>query len=179
MEGPCYSARETGQYAGEGAQVLFPESVKFVVLKSALEDFEGVTLGAVPGLLGKLRYLARIGTHRGYSHWGMGKVYGSGAAERAIRTSHESLVAKVLRTPLRDLAGDLEASAAGAEITDIEVLSALEMPTTTPAHQGLRAKRLGPSERHFKSVLRTLGALVQSKEPASPPDASPLLPPGR
>ena len=179
MEGPCYSARETALYAREGQLVLFPESVKFVVLKSALEDFEGSTLSAVPGLLGKLRYLARLCTRGSYSHWGMEKVYGSGTAERAIRTSHGSLVAKVLRTPLRDLTGDLEESAAGAEITDVEVLSALETPMATPAHQGLRAKRLGPSEKHFKSVLRTLAALVQSKEPASPRDASPHLPPGR
>jgi hypothetical protein len=179
LEGPCYSARETALNAREGPLVLFPESVKFVVLKSALEDFEGSTLSAVPGLLGKLRYLARLYTRGGYSHWGMEKVYGSGTAERAIRTSHGTLVAKVLRTPLRDLASDLAESAAGAEITDVEVLSELDTPIATPVHQGWRPKRLGPSERHFKSVLRTLAALVQSKGPASPRDASPLPPPGR
>ena len=80
MERPCYSARETGLNVREGPLVLFPESVKFVVLKSALEDFEGSTLSAVPGLLGKLRYLARLYTRGVYSHWGMEKVYGSGAA---------------------------------------------------------------------------------------------------
>jgi hypothetical protein len=179
MEGPCYSAREMGLCAGEGTQALFPESVKFVALKSALEDFEGSTLSAVPGLLGKLRYLARLYTRGGYSHWGMEKVHGSGTAERAIRTSHGNLVTKVLRTPLRDLSTDLEESAAAAEITDVEVLSALETPMGTPAHQGWRAKRLGTAERHFKLVLRTLAALAQSKEPANPRDASPLLPPGR
>lgn len=179
MERPCYSARETGLNVREGPLVLFPESVKFVVLKSALEDFEGSTLSAVPGLLGKLRYLARLYTRGVYSHWGMEKVYGSGAAERAMRTLHGSLVAKVLRTPLRELASDLQESAAAAEMTDVEVLSALERPGATPGQEGSRAKRMGPSERHFKSVLRTLAALVQSKEPASRRDASPLLPPGR
>jgi hypothetical protein len=179
MEGPCYSARETALRARQDQLLLFPESVKFVVLKSALEDFEGSTLGAVPGLLGKLRYLARLYARGGYSHWGLEKVYGSGTAERAMRTSHGSLVAKVLKTPLRDLATDLEESAAAAEITDVEVLSALDTPMTTPEQQGVRAKRPGPSEKHFKSVLRTLAALVQSKEPANPRDASPLLPPGR
>ncbi len=50
---------------------------KFVMLRSALEDFEDSTLSAVPGLLGKLRYVALLHSGGGvYSHWGLEKVYG-------------------------------------------------------------------------------------------------------
>src|SRR5229473_4580055 len=85
---------------------------KFVVLRSAVEDFEGSTLSAVPGLLGKLRYVALLRNGRAaYSHWGLKKVYGSGMAEQAIRTSHGTLIARMLTTTLRDLADDLERSA--------------------------------------------------------------------
>ena len=38
----------------------------------ALEDFESNSPSAVPGLLGKLRYVARLhGGHGAYSQWGL------------------------------------------------------------------------------------------------------------
>lgn len=147
---------------------------KFVLLRSALEDFESSTLSAVPGLLGKLRYVARLHNGGGaYSHWGLEKVYGSGPAEKAIQASHGVLVSGILRTPLRDLADDLKWSAAGAQITELEFLSCLETPlgNALPPTQRLQA-----SEKHFRSVLHSLSALVQNREPATPRDASPLPP---
>lgn len=148
----------------------------FVVLTSAAEDFEGRTLNAVPGLLGKLRYVALLHDNRGtYSHWGLEKVYGSGSAEKAIRSSHGALIARILKTPLRVLADDLQHSAAGAQITDFELLSSLERPV----RNGLPVQRFNASEKHFRSVLHTLSALVQSRPLASPQDASPLPPLGR
>lgn len=57
------------------------EKRRFVVLKSALEDFEGSSLGAVPGLLGKLYYVAMLHDgHGAYSHWGLARVHGQEAA---------------------------------------------------------------------------------------------------
>ena len=146
---------------------------KFVMLRSALEDFENSTLSAVPGLLGKLRYVALLhngGT--GYSHWGLEKVYGNGPAEKAIRTSHGALVSGILRTPLKDLADDLKWSAASAQIAELEFLSGLEQPlgNALPAH------RLHVSEKHFRSVLHSLSALVRNQAPATPRDVSPLPP---
>src|SRR5260370_5918512 len=62
---------------------------KFVMLRSALEDFEDSTLSAVPGLLGKLRYVALLHCGGGvYSHLGLEKVYVNGTAEKGIPTSH-------------------------------------------------------------------------------------------
>ncbi len=149
---------------------------KFVVLRSALDDFENSTLSAVPGLLGKLRYVARLHNGGGaYSHWGLEKVYGSAPAEKAIRVSHGALVARILRTPLRDLEDDLQRSAAGAQITDFEFLTCLEIP---PGNE-LPAQKFRASEKHFRSVLQTLSALVQNRVPATLRDASPLPPPAQ
>jgi len=147
---------------------------KSVMLRSALEDFEGSTLEAVPGLLGKLRYLALLHNGAGdYSHWGLEKVYGRGAAEKAIRLSHTSLVARILKTPLRDLVEDLERSAANAQTTNSELLSNL----ATPIRNALPAQSLRTSEKHLRLVLQTLSVLVQNRASANPPDASPLPPP--
>jgi hypothetical protein len=146
-----------------------------VILRSALEDFEGSTLSSVPGLLGKLRYVTLL--HKGsgcYSHWGLEKVYGSGRAEKAIRASHGALLARILRTPLRDLADDLKWSARCAEVTDVEFLSGLRVQENALPPESLQA-----SEKHFRSVLQTLFALAQNKVPASPRDASPLQPPAQ
>jgi hypothetical protein len=69
-------------------------------------------------------------------------------------------------------ADDLQWSAAGAQITDFEFLSCL----ATPLENELPAQNLHTSEKHFRSVLQTLSALVQNGVPATPRDASRLLP---
>ena len=149
---------------------------KFVTFTSAFEDFEGRTLSAVPGLLGKLRYVAHLCNSSGANlHWGLGKVHGNEAAEMAIRSSQRMLVTRILRTPLRDLADDLQRSATGAEMKDVDLLSTLERPLKGD----LPVQNSGASEKHFRSVLHTLSALTQNRLPASPQDVSPLLPPGR
>ena len=170
-------------FGGQAEFVFVSGKCKFVLLKSAQEDFESRTLTAIPGLLGKLRYIARLYNRVGYMHWGMQKVHGGGTAEKAIRTSQGALVARVLRTPLRNLAEDLDQSATGAEITEDEVIRSLATPVedSQAANKGksLRPRRMVPSERHFRSVLQTLSALAQQKALASRQDASPLPPPGQ
>ena len=74
-------------------------------LKSAIEDFEANTLGAVPGLLGRLSYVGRLrdgnATGNGrYEHWGLAKVYGDDAAQFAIRASHRALALRGLEETL-------------------------------------------------------------------------------
>ncbi len=160
-------------HSGHRSLFVFLFGKRNVVLRSAFEDFESSTLSAVPGLLGKLRYLARLHNGDGsYSHWGLERVYGSGAAEKAIRASHGIVVSGILRTPLSELAEDLKWSATGAQITELELLSCLE----TPQPNALPAQRLHASEKHFRSVLHSLFALVQNQAPATPRDASPLPP---
>lgn len=147
-----------------------------MVLTSAFEDFEGRTLSAVPGLLGKLRYVAHLCNSSGaYSHWGLEKVHGSDAAGRAIQSSQRTLVTRILRTPLKDLIDDLRQSATGAEMKDFEFLSTLERPLKG----NLPVQDFRASEKHFMSVLHTLSALAQNRVLANPPDESPLPPPAR
>lgn len=147
-----------------------------MALNSALEDFEGTTLGAIPGLLGKLHYIAELHDGRGgYSHWGMGRVHGEEAARRAIRTSHAAVFARVLRTPLRVLAEDLSGSALSVRVTALEFLSSLEERTP----QVLPARPVAASQKHLTAVLHALSALVESQARASHQDASPPRPPVR
>lgn len=145
-------------------------------LKSALEDFEGTSLGAISGLLGKLHYFAELHDGRGrYSHWGMGRVHGEEAARRAMSTSHAAVLTRVLRTPLRVLAEDLSGSASSAQVTAQAFLLSLEKLTP----QALPSRPVAASQKHFTAVLHALSALVESQARASRPDASPPPPPVR
>lgn len=152
------------------------ESRTCVALRSPLEDFERTTLGAIPGLLAKLHYLAELHDGQGnYAHWGMGRLHGEGAARRAIRTLHATVLSQVLRTPLWALEEDSRRSAASVQTTPHEfVASFLE--------RGQRAlpERMGtPSERHLTAILRVLLALMEGREGASRPGASPPPQPGQ
>jgi hypothetical protein len=147
-----------------------------MALKSALEDFDTCTLGAIPPLLGKLHYLAELHDGRGnYSHWGMSRVFGKDVARRALRTSHAMVMNRVLRTPLRELTEDLNHSASKHGTTPVEFLSSLE----TRARNALPAGFPAGAERHFMAVLHTLSALVEGQAHASHPGAWPPLPPDR
>jgi hypothetical protein len=141
-----------------------------VALRSALDDFETTSLGAIPGVLGKLRYLARLHTGDGnYSHWGLGRVHGEVAARRAIRASHAAVLTRVLRTPLRLLFEELSPSAESAGMTQQEFLLALEtMQGEVPSERAMEA-----TNRHLKAVLHALSALLQSQARAHPPGALP------
>jgi hypothetical protein len=129
-------------------------------LKSALEDFERNTLGAVPGLLGRLSYVGRLHDGEGtYEHWGLAKVYGDEAAKCAIRASHRVLLSEVLKKPLAVLLNDVQASCCNEHLTEREFLASL---THCPP------KPLSPAAlAHLRSVLSALSALVESRDNAN------------
>ncbi|SRR5258706_1181060 len=131
-------------------------------LRSVLEDFEANTLAAVPGLLGKLSYLAALHDGNGaYDHWGLDKVYGPDATRAAINTSHRTLLSKILRTPLPVLLDDVKNSSANHQVGAREFLSSLSSPHSLP-------KSPPPAAQvHFKSVLHALLALAESRYTAS------------
>ena len=138
-------------------------------LKSALEDFETNTLGAVPGLLGRLSYVGGLrdgkGTGTGrYEHWGLARVYGDDAAQSAIRASHRVLLSEVLKKPLAVLLKDVPASCANEHLTESEFLAALAQSSPKPLSPAARA--------HLGSVLSALSALVENRENANPRGAS-------
>lgn len=141
-----------------------------------MEDFEGTTLGAIPGLLGRLRYIAELHDgHGGYAHWGMGRVHGEHAARRAIRASHSAVVGKLLRTPLRELMEDLASSARAVNAPAPEFLHSLQRISSQALPPGIQAA----AQKHLMAVLHALSALTQNQARASHPGASPPLPPGR
>ena len=144
-----------------------------MALRSVFEDFERTTLAAIPGLLGKLHYIAQLHDGRGgYSHWGMERIHGKEAAQRAIRTAHAAVLTQVLRTSLRVLDEDLRRSASRGHGTALEFLSSLEELTV----RALPDQALPATQKHFTAVLHALSALLRSQAHASPPDASPLPP---
>jgi len=138
-------------------------------LKSALEDFEANTLGAVLGLLGRLSYVGRLHDGKGkgtgrYEHWGLARVYGDDAAQSAIRASHRVLLSEVLKKPLAVLLKDVPASCANEHLTESEFLAALAQSSPKPLSPAARA--------HLASVLSALSALIENRENANPRGAS-------
>jgi len=141
-------------------------------LKSALEDFEANTLGAVPGLLGRLSYVGRLHNGDGmYEHWGLAKVYGHDAAQGAIRASHRVLLSEVLKKPLAVLVKDLLASCSNEHLTGGEFLASLTHSPPKPLSPAARA--------HLRSVLSALSALAESRNNASLRGASQSRPPAQ
>ena len=137
--------------------------------KTVLDDFMGLTLPAVPGAWGKLRYMASLRQEDGrYEHWGLVRLYGDAAVQRALREAHRSVFLQVLRTPLKDLLKDAELSAAEAEVRvkDFLVEMRRDARLLSPEDRG------GGSETHFNSVLEALSALTsRSRKRANPPAA--------
>ncbi len=143
-------------------------------LKSALEDFETNTLGAVPGLLGRLSYVGRLQDGNGtYDHWGLARVYGSDAAQSAIRASHRVLLSEVLKKPLAVLLRDVPASCSNEHLTEKEFITSL-----TLAHPELKPPS-SAALAHLRSVLSALSALVESQDHANLRRASQLPQPAQ
>jgi|SRR5579863_6004815 len=136
-----------------------------MTLKSALQDVRETTLAAVSGLLGKLSYLASLRrVHGGYQHWGIARVYGSEAAERALKTAHGEVLALVLRAPLASLTEDLEETSRSKGLLPEECV------------EDMRGKfddlLLGegkdlPKTAHLNSVLTALSFLAESQQDAT------------
>lgn len=139
-------------------------------LKSALEDFEANTLVAVPGLLGRLSYVAGLRDGNGtYEHWGLAKVYGDEAATCAIRASHRELLSKALKKPLAVLLNDVPAPCSKGHLTEEEFLASLSDCPPKPVSPAARA--------HLRAVLSALSALVESRNNANLQAASQPRPP--
>ena len=131
-------------------------------LRSPLEDFEANTLAAVPGLLGKLHYIAALHDGEGaYDHWGLEKIYGTMAAQEAIDESHRMLLSKILKTPIAVLLDDLKTFSSSHQLATRQFISVLDSP------QSLPKPRTRAAQLHFKSVLHALSALAESLHVAS------------
>jgi hypothetical protein len=149
--------------AGEMGRPTFDcsEFVTKMTLKSALQDVKETTLAAVTGLLGKLAYLASLRRGRGrYVHWGIETVHGPESSERALKTAHAEVVARVLRTPLALLVDDLEESSRGSGIAADAYIEQLrdKFDDLLPGD-----RQDSPSASHLSSVLGALLSLQKTR----------------
>ena len=132
---------------------------------SASEDFLANTLAALPGAWGKLRYLSGLRTEDGgYGHWGLTRLHGEAAVQRALREAHRGVFLEILRTPLAPLLEDAMLSAADQEMDAVAYLSQLSdrSKALLPPDLG------GGMEAHFSSVLKALSRLAQARSTATP-----------
>ena len=119
------------------------------------DDFVERTLVKIPGVLGKLGYLAELRENGKYVHWGLGRIYGEEVLQRTLAEVHRGLFLQVLRTPLRQLLEEVRRSA--VQPNDIRrYLESLlrDVRSLTPPNLG------GGSEAHFHSVVRALLSLL-------------------
>jgi hypothetical protein len=129
-------------------------------LKSAAEDVQARTLRAVSGLLGKLEYLAGLRQGDGsYTHWGLSRVHGDEATQRALGEAHRGVVSSILRTPLRKLLQDLNDSGRETTREPADLLKKLSDASSqvVPPQPGAGASR------HLSSVLRALANLTKPR----------------
>ena len=132
-----------------------------MVLKSVKEDLHARTLRAVAGLLGKLDYFASLRQEDGsYQHWGLARVHGESAAQKALADAHRGLVSVILRTPLRKLLEDLEESRGSQSATQTEFLEDLQTHECEAFPQDPGAGY----RRHLNSVLQALSALTKIRQ---------------
>jgi hypothetical protein len=124
-----------------------------MTLVSASEDLQQRTLSSLPGLWQKIRYVAglRAGDGR-YRHWGLDRTFGEPASQAALSAAHSELFLQLLRTPLRQLAGDyIQAEATEGGPTDWSLY--------------IPADPRGGSAAHFNSIVSALQALASTPRP--------------
>ena len=132
-----------------------------MTLKSALQDVRETTLAAVSGLLGKLAYLGSLrSAHGRYQHWGMERIHGAEASERALRTAHAEVIAGVLRAPLATLVEELDESSFQSGVTAQSYIERMR----ERFNDLLPAERQDPSvATHLSSVLVALSSLAKHR----------------
>ena len=121
------------------------------------DDFVLRTLAGVPGLLGKLNYVAELRENDQYVHWGLERVFGEETMQRAVADIHRGLFLQVLRTPLRRLLQDAAHSAAAQNSQLRPYLQTI----LKDAHSLVPPKLGGGSEAHFNSVVTALLSLLR------------------
>jgi hypothetical protein len=132
-----------------------------MTLKSVKEDLQARTLHAVSGLLGKFEYFTSLRQDDGtYSHWGLSRVYGEEATQRALAEAHKNNVSQILRTPLRDLLEDARESSGQSGMEQQHFLQQLRDHEA----ESLPKDASAGSRRHLSSVLHALLALVKARQ---------------
>ena len=135
-------------------------------LKTAFEDLTRTTLKAISGIFGKLEYVSELRAPSGsYQHWGLARVHGEVAAQQALAQAHRSLMSQLLRTPLRKLLDDAEASSLAKGVPRSAYLENLH----NRASGLLPPNPAAASARHLNSVLHALSSLEANRQHSIPP----------
>jgi hypothetical protein len=130
-----------------------------MALHSVLEDVRGTTLQAIAGDLGRLEYLSRLRNQEGvYTHWGLARVYGDAATQRALAQAHRSLLSEILSTPFRKLLEEVEQSSESAGMVPTLYVTKLCELKLVPPEPG------AGSERHLNSMMHALSSLMKSRK---------------
>jgi hypothetical protein len=146
-----------------------------MTLKSPLEDLRENTLAAIPGCLAKLSYLGSLHQEGGYQHWGLSRLHGEEASDRALKKAHAEVLSAVLQTPISALEEDLrESSQASKETADayLERMRGRFKQLLTSPQDTVAA-------RHLNSVLVALSSLEANRRRATPSASSRSPRPGR
>jgi hypothetical protein len=132
-----------GQFSGKRTDVT---------LLPIRDDFVLRTLSNIPGILGKLDYVSELRENDRYLHWGLTRIYGEEATQRALEEVHCELFLQMLRTPLPQLVKDLACSAAGKLVEPRDFLESLvrKSKSLLPPEVG------GGSVVHFNSIVAAL-----------------------
>src|SRR5439155_18850286 len=111
-------------------------------------------------------------TSYSYSHWGLSRVYGEGAAQQALGEAHSACFLATLRTSLRTLRDDVEVSSRGKQKPAEEYIKNLRgrWAALLPTDLG------GGSARHFSSVLHALSSLASNQTKSQPRATPPSYP---
>jgi hypothetical protein len=127
--------------------------------RSAIDDLKTTTLKSITGLLGRLDYLAELRNSGSYHHWGFSRTHGEPGAQRAMWEAHRATLSGILRTPIRRMVEDAEASSAQKGMEPTAYLQNL-----AEKGPGLLPSSPGPgSVNHFNAVLHALSCLVKSR----------------
>ncbi len=134
-----------------------------MTLRSALQDLRDTTLSALSGLLAKLAYLGSLRRGEGgYYHWGLSRVHGEEASNRALKAAHTETLSKVLRSPIASLEEELQQPDAGGESLVNRMQTHVNELLPSPADKTAR--------RHINSVLLALSLLEKSRLQKHPPE---------
>lgn len=131
-----------------------------MTLKSAQDDIVK-TLSFVPGLFGKICYLAALRNDSGeYDHWGFNKTHGAELATASMHTAHRIIFTEVLRLPVSRLCSEVENVSVERCRKDQELRT----------HAIPQGTGKGP-RLHFNAVVAAVSALAEAQRPSTRRDA--------
>ena len=130
------------------------ELVTTSVRLSPFEDFKLRTLSAISGLWGRLLYIAELRSEDGnYEHWGHSRLHGEDRSREALAHAHSELYIELLRTPISELAKELET------VEDDNGPASAARRIAENATKAVPANLHGGSPRHFSSVVLAVSLL--------------------